>query len=208
SLFSYGTSQNARIQITNNGVLPQSNIPVSYQIMSGPGGMQAAVSEVYVPVINSGVMVQHQFTTPMNISVPGDYVIRFTVNQTGDTNVANNALEATFYSRVKSTTVPVVENFDGSVTPNLLAAANSGSYPAANMVGGPVSISNTTSSGNTYVAAQSTSGLAAFSAPNSFWGELNALEVGGVTTVADLSAFNPLTDSIEFSFWVIGDNMV
>lgn len=91
----------------NTGIDPQSNFTVSYQLDSNP-----IVEETYAGTLNSGEQIAYSFTTPLTITVSGNYTLSVAVANAGDQNGSNDTQDLSFYAAIEATQLDFSEDFE------------------------------------------------------------------------------------------------
>jgi len=100
-----------RIRVANFGTAPQTNVPVSYQLL--PSG---TVVNGVIPRINSGDTALFTFATTVNTSTSGAYNFRVVTGLSSDQTRSNDTLLATYTNQ--TIVANDTQNFEGSVVPS------------------------------------------------------------------------------------------
>ncbi|MEM6721491.1 MAG: S8 family serine peptidase [Bacteroidota bacterium] len=95
--------------ISNDGVTPQSNFNVSYQIGSG-----AIVQETYTNTLASGESAVYNFTTPANLTTNGDTTLRVWASLSGDNFTINNEQTLDFTALISGAPMNFEETLETS----------------------------------------------------------------------------------------------
>lgn len=93
-------SEDITIKVKNYGFLPQTNIPVSYQVNAGP-----VINEIIPGTLDIGETVTYTFAAPANLGTPGDYTISVWSDLATDTIYGND----TAYAMV--TNIPIITTY-------------------------------------------------------------------------------------------------
>lgn len=130
-----------KVRVRNNGLLPQSNIPVNYRLDNG-----AVVSTVLAGPLNSGQVVDLSFPGTATITGLGGHVLKAWTSLPGDLAAANDTTTAT-YQLYAGTTVaaPFLENFESGALCG--TSSNCGATVCA-LPNGWVNVTNTTYDGS------------------------------------------------------------
>ncbi len=107
-----GTPNNiVSVVIQNTGTSAQSNFPVSYQITG-----QTPVVETYPGSLANGEQATYEFTTPVNITSNGAFVLTTSVDLAGDENSFNDEKTLPFIAYVEAQT-ELSEDFETNGVP-------------------------------------------------------------------------------------------
>lgn len=98
--------------VSNTGTNDQSNFTMRYQINS-----QTPVDQIYTGTLNSGQQINFQFSTPVSLSVDGNYQLNVSVINTGDQNVTNNNKTLNFYANTQASPINFTEGFEIGLPP-------------------------------------------------------------------------------------------
>lgn len=114
------------VSIKNWGTSPQSNFDVSYSINGGTSW----ITENVTTTINPDDTLDYIFTTPADISAPGDYNFFLAVHLTGDTMTFNDTINFIVKNRLDVNTFPFTEDFEsgGSDYFNVSFNSNANAY--------------------------------------------------------------------------------
>lgn len=105
-------TENIAVQIKNNSVTPINNTVVKYSVNGG-----APVVENYSGVIPGQFQVTHTFSMPVVFHAPGVYTIKIWLENSQDTNPANDTIELTKHIvQPPLFTLPFREDFETFVT--------------------------------------------------------------------------------------------
>ncbi len=104
---SMGSQEQVAVRIQNLGYEDKSNFGISYRIDDGP-----IVSEIFTDQILAGGSYLYTFSTPADLSDPGEHVLTVTVNLDGDLRFENDTLSHTFWHLPTITQYPYVQDFE------------------------------------------------------------------------------------------------
>lgn len=97
-----------KVRVRNNGLLPQSNIPVSYRLDNG-----GVVTTVLPGPLASGQVQDLSFPNPLTISGLGAHVLKAWTAQPGDLSAANDTSTASYQLYAGTSVVaPFLETFE------------------------------------------------------------------------------------------------
>lgn len=105
--------------VINSGTSPQSNFLMRYQING-----QTPVDQIYNGTLNPGQQMNFQFTTPVSLSVDGNYQLTVSVLNSGDLNTLNNNKQLNFYATTQAAPINITENFETTFPPQSWSIIN------------------------------------------------------------------------------------
>ena len=100
------------VTIRNFGSASESNFEVSYQLDSEP-----VVNETFTGTIAPGGQAVFDYTTPLNITASGNYILTVSVNLSGDENPSNDDDALNFYAATEAEQLDFEEPFDVNGVP-------------------------------------------------------------------------------------------
>lgn len=103
-------SEPVTVEISNFGSTPETNFDVTYQL-NGPTGLVTQTESVGALNIPSGAVDTFTFTTPVDLSILGNYTLNVWSDLTGDSNLPNDSVGVTTI-RTGGQVMPVNDNFD------------------------------------------------------------------------------------------------
>ncbi len=107
------------VELRNDGINEASGFSISYSINGG-----TAITEIYTDTLLHGATVIYTFSTPADLSAPGQYLINFNLSYIGDANSTNNSIIQQV-EVLNSASLPVFEDFQSSTFPPQGWALNS-----------------------------------------------------------------------------------
>lgn len=120
------------VRVVNMGLMPQSNIPISYSI---DGGVTYVGPEFIPGPVNPNDIVVFTFDTLADFSVAGTYNCVFVVQLPGDVNNYNDTAFKTVSTMASVNTFPFTENFDTGSSNYFLLSAGSEAGAAYDTLG-------------------------------------------------------------------------
>ncbi len=102
-----GSSENLVIQIENEGLLPQSGFPVRYRVNGG-----TVVTETFTGTIPALTTANYTFSTTIDMSMLGDYIIEAWTALAGDEATFNDSISDVITNIVSISSFPYTENFE------------------------------------------------------------------------------------------------
>ena len=133
-----------RASVRNDGQLPQSNFPVSYQLDAG-----AIITETFTGTLTSGQSAVHTFSSPLNVSGVGNHSLVVSAALAGDGYAPNNSKSAALnVNSGTSAAMPFTEGVNaGVVAPpgwTLQNSDNSTTWTTYNATAGPACAASNT----------------------------------------------------------------
>lgn len=95
------------ITIQNNGPQDISNFNLSYQLNN-----ESPVVEPFTQTLNAGAVTNFTFSTPLNITNPGDNSFRVTIDLITDNDQTDNELSFDFFNHDTTNPINVLEDFE------------------------------------------------------------------------------------------------
>jgi len=108
------TSTPVTVTLENLGTIPQSNIPVFYQLNNG-----AVVSETYTGTIAGGTTASFTFASAMNLPAQGTHTLYTWTGLGTDNTPCNDTLASMIVMQPSSVIAPFVEDFESGIFPSV-----------------------------------------------------------------------------------------
>lgn len=97
----------ASATIINNGLLPQANFTIAYQVGSDP-----IVEEIYTETLAPGASIMYNFNTPISLDANGSNTLKIWTSLAVDEFTNNDEKELNFFGQLIGTPVDFLEPFD------------------------------------------------------------------------------------------------